>query len=383
MAKEDFYELLGVSRSATKDELKKAYRKLAVKYHPDKNKGNKQAEEHFKKISEAYAVLSDDKKRKTYDQFGHDGLKGGMGGGFSGGFDFSSIFEEFDDLFSGFGEGSFGGSSFFDSFFGGGGRRRSRTRKGRDLEYRIDLDLKEAFEGHHTTIDIRKKEQCAPCNGNGVEKGTSSSTCPDCGGLGQVRQSRGIFSINAPCSRCSGSGQIIKNPCRVCGGSGVEFKRKKINIRVPAGIDNGQTIKITGEGEALEGGGINGDLYVVVKVNPHDYFVREDDVLYCEMPINLSQAILGTTMIIKLLDDKKVNLKVTPGTQHGDVMRIKGQGMVMLNSGGRRGDLHVKILVHIPERLSGKEKRLFEELAKIQGLHQNQGLKRLHKTGFF
>lgn len=369
MAKEDFYELLGVSRGASKEELKKAYRKLAVKYHPDKNKGNKDAEENFKKISEAYAILSNDQKRAAYDQFGHEGVRGGPGGG---GFDFSNIFEDFEDIL--------GGSGFFDSFFG---TRRSRTRKGNDLQYHLELTLEQAFVGYRTTIDVQKNEVCGDCSGNGLKRGTTSSDCHHCGGGGQVRQSRGIFSMTTTCHYCKGSGKIIDNPCRRCRGSGVQLQKKTISISIPAGIDNGQTLKISGEGEAPAGGGINGDLYVAVKVPPHAYFLREDNILYCEVPVNISQAIWGTLITIKLLDNKKLNLKITPGTQHGNILRIKGQGMVILNSGGRRGDLHVKVLIDIPYKPSGKEKKLFEELAKIQELNQNQGLRKLTKSSFF
>lgn len=375
MAKEDYYKLLGVSREASKEDLKRAYRKLAVQYHPDKNKGDKTAEEKFKKISEAYAILSDDQKRSAYDRFGHEAVGAGVGGGgFSGGFDFSSVFDDFEDIL--------GGSGFFDSFFGTS-QRRNRTRKGGDLQYQLELSLEQAFTGYRTTIDVQKKDSCEDCSGSGLRRGTTASNCSHCDGLGQVRQSRGIFSMTTTCHYCKGSGKIIDDPCRRCRGSGVELKKRSISISIPSGIDNGQTLKISGEGEAPEGGGVNGDLYVAVRVIPHKYFLREENILYCEVPVNLSQAIWGTSITIKLLDNKKLSLKVSPGTEHGNVLRIKGQGMTLLNAGGRRGDLHVKILIDIPKKPGGKEKKLFEELAKIQGLDKEQGLKQLNKSSFF
>ena len=376
--KEDYYELLRVSRNASKEELKKAYRKLAIKYHPDKNKGNREAEEKFKNISEAYSVLSDDQKRVAYDRFGHEGVHvGNDGSGFSGftsGFDFGSIFEEFEDIFG----GSSSSGGFFDSFFGKSRGRRQRTDRGKDLQYNLRLTLNQAFEGYQTTISVKKNESCDECQGSGLQPGTQAHSCPDCEGSGQIRESRGIFSINTPCSRCRGTGRIIQSPCRSCRGKGVVFQNKKVRINVPPGIDEGQMIKISGEGESPVGGGIKGDLYISVSLTPHPYFFRQGDILYCEVPIPVTQAILGSSFTVKTLDGKKINLRIQPGIQHGSIMRIPSHGMPMLNTGGRQGDLHVKILVQIPNKLNGKERTLVEAWAKLQGDNSQPSLKRLN-----
>ena len=361
--KQDYYELLGVSKNAGKEDLKRAYRKLAVKYHPDKNQGNSAAAEKFKQISEAYAVLSDDQKRSMYDRFGHEGVgasggKGGSGGGFSGGgFDFSSVFEEFDDIFS--------GGNIFESFFGGGGRRASRQRKGRDIQYRVTLTLEQAFSGYKTKVDLERQEQCGALTGRNCANRATLSTCPNCQGAGQIRQSRGLFSINSSCARCQETGKVIDNPCRGCSESGLRRISKTINVTIPAGIEDGQSVKIPGEGEGASGGGINGDLYITISLKNHTYFLREEDILYCEIPVSITQAVLGSSLSIKNLDGKKISLKITPGTQHGAILRVKNQGMPILNS-GRRGDLHVKIIVEIPAKINGKEKKLFEELSRLE-----------------
>ena len=358
MSKEDYYQSLGVSKSCSKEDLKKAYRKLAIQYHPDKNKGDKQAEEKFKQISEAYAVLSDDEKRSRYDQFGHAGVDGASGGGFaSGGFDFSSVFEDFSDVF--------GGGGIFDSFFGGGRRgSRGRKRKGNDLHYSLNLNLIEAFEGYQTAIDVKKKISCSDCNGNGMAKGSSKVTCDMCGGVGQIRRSQGIFSINQTCPTCQGQGQTIDSPCSSCRGQGVVNSKKKISIKVPPGIDDGQSIKIGGEGEAPVGGGINGDCYISISVKNDERFIRENSTLYCEAPISITQAVIGTSITIKSIDNKSITLKIDPGTQHGSVLRVRNQGMPILNA-GRKGDLHVRVLVDIPKKISGKEKKIFNELEEL------------------
>lgn len=381
--KEDYYELLGVAKGASKEELKKAYRKLAIQYHPDKNKGDTKAEDMFKKISEAYAVLSDDQKRATYDRFGHEGLQGGMGGGQGGGFggfggggfDFSDIFE---DVFGGSSD-----DSFFSSFFGGGGRR-SRTPKGRDLRYAYEVDLEEAIAGKKASFEVRKQEACAANGGKGTcAKNNKASTCGECGGTGQVRQSRGIFSIATTCPRCGGAGRMISNPCSGCSPAGIKEVEKSINVTIPPGIDNGQSIKITGEGEAAAGGGIPGDLYLSIKVKDHPFFVREEHNLYCELPISLVQAVLGDSMELTTIEKKKIRLKVAPGTQHGSVLRVRGEGMPILNAGGRRGDLHIKLLVDIPAKPSGQMKKLFEEMEKLSPSDKTPKLKKLKKTHVF
>ena len=377
MSKEDYYQTLGVSKNASKEDLKKAYRKLAIQYHPDKNKGNKQAEEKFKQISEAYAVLSDDEKKAKYDQFGHAGVDGASGGGFSSsGFDFSSIFEDFGDVFS--------GGDIFDSFFGNSrSRSRRKERRGADLRYSLSLNLIEAFKGYQTTVEIKKKSSCDDCQGNGMARGSSKITCNMCGGAGQVRRSQGIFSINQTCPTCQGQGQTIDKPCLSCRGQGVIDSKKKININVPPGIDDGQSIKISREGEAPIGGGINGDLYIAVSVKDDERFIRENSTLYCEAPISITQAVLGASITIKSIDNKSITLKIAPGTQHGNILRVRDQGMPIINA-GRKGDLHVKILIDIPKKINGKEKKIFNQLEELNPSSSSVELKKLlSKSRFF
>ena len=355
----DLYALLEVSKSATKEELKKAYRKKAIEYHPDKNKGNPIAEEKFKEINEAYAVLSDDQKRKTYDQFGMDGVKGGFGGGGSSGF--SSDFN-FNDIF----EEVFGGESVFDSFFGGGGSsKRTRKRRGRDIHYQMALSLEEAFNGKESFIDIKKKDSCSECHGNGGKNGSTPGDCPDCGGSGQMRQNRSLFTISSTCPKCSGSGQFVINPCSRCFGAGVLDKKKSISIKIPSGIDNGQSIKIAGEGESIGIPSQNGDLYISLTIRDHRFFLRKEENLYYQIPINITQAVLGSHIIVKTIDNKSIKLKVPSGTADGDKLRIKSEGMPILNSGNRRGDLHIGFKIMVPKKLSSKEKKLFEEISNI------------------
>ena len=356
-AKRDYYEVLGVPKNASKEDLKKAYRKLAIQHHPDKNKGDTKAEERFKELSEAYAVLSDDQKRAAYDRFGHEAVNQGAGaggfGGFNQSYDFSDIFEDV-----------FGGDSPFSSFFGFGSGRGGRSRRGSDLRYQMELTLDEAFTGKRHVLEVKKQERCETCQGTGARPGTTPRTCSECGGAGQVRQSRGMFSISTTCPRCGGQGRMIEAPCGSCGGQGVVSQRKKINVTIPPGIDEGQSIKISGEGEVAAGGGSPGDLYIAISIQPHEYYARAEEHLYAEAPVNLAQAVLGGQVDIPTIDHKKLKLKIAPGTAHGSVLRIKGEGMPVLNGGGRRGDLHVKILVNIPERLGAKERKLFEELAR-------------------
>jgi molecular chaperone DnaJ len=377
-SKKDYYDLLGVARGASKDELKKAYRKLAVKWHPDKNKGNTEAEEKFKEISEAYAVLSDDEKRPVYDRFGHEGLSGGGGSGFGGFSGFSSSFD-FSDIF----EQAFGGESIFDSFFGGS-RRGSRVRRGSDLKYRMDISLDEAYNGKKTTLELNKQDTCSECKGSGAKPGTSPKTCPDCGGEGQVRQSRGVFSINTTCSRCRGNGNIVDTPCPTCSGRGVVSKVKKINVTIPEGIDNGQSIKIPGEGEASPQGGQNGDLYISINITQHKYFLREEETLYCEIPISISQAVLGGTIFVTTITGKRIKLKIQSGTQHGSIMRIKGEGMPILHSHSK-GDMHIKILVDIPKHVNGKLKKLYEQISAETSINDSPEPKPVaqKRRGFF
>ncbi|HMB01383.1 MAG TPA: molecular chaperone DnaJ [Spirochaetota bacterium] len=383
----DYYDLLGVSKNATKDELKKAYRKLAIKYHPDKNKGNPEAEQKFKDISEAYAVLSDDQKRANYDRFGHDAFKqyqnqgGGTGpfSGFSGGsFNFQDIFGDFDDIFG----GGFSGESIFDTLFGrSSGRRGGRQARGRHLKYSLSLTLEEAYKGKTVDLEVKKNVTCPQCKGTGSKPGSPPSRCPDCNGEGQIRQSRGLFSITSPCHRCHGKGTIITTPCSGCNGSGIVKEKKNITATIPPGIADGQSIKKTGEGEAVSMG-TPGDLYLTISVKPHDIFHREGNNLYCEIPISVSQAALGDVIKIKTIENKTVRIKIPPGTQHGKILRIKKEGMPDVHS-GHRGDMHVKVLINIPVRLSGKEKAVYEQLARTEKKSDFPQPKKLKRKSFF
>lgn len=362
-AKRDYYEVLGVAKSATDDEIKKAYRKLAMQYHPDRNRGNEEALEKFKEATEAYEVLSDKEKRQTYDQFGHAGLdSSGMGGG---GFN-PNNFSGFEDIF-----GDFGGfGDIFSSFFGGGGGRRrggsSSAMRGHDLRYDMEIEFNEAAFGADKKISIERDETCSECKGSGAAGNAGSEVCPDCGGAGQVRRVQGFFSVNTTCQRCRGEGRIIKNPCRKCGGSGLETRNRTIAVHIPAGVNNGAQLKLRGEGEGGVRGGSNGDLIVVLHVAPHRYFERHGNDLICEVPVSLAQAALGADIQVLNLEGQRVKLKVASGTQTGTVLRLRGMGVPFLNRSGR-GDLLVKLLVRTPVSLNAKQKKLLKEFSELSG----------------
>ena len=364
MAKRDYYEVLGVQKGASKDEIKKAYRKLAIQYHPDKNAGNKAAEEKFKEATEAYEVLSDDKKRQTYDQYGFAGIEG-MG---AGAHDYSSVFRDFEDIFGGFsGDFSGGFSGIFDSFFGGGsrskGRRGDQSARGADLQYNLDVSFRDAVFGSKVEISFNRNHTCDACSGSGSKPGSGKKTCSTCGGTGQVRRSSGFFSIATPCPTCQGEGFIIENPCPKCRGTGVERKTQKIKVTIPAGIESGKRISIPGQGNAGNNGGQSGDLYVFIQVKPHEYFERHGNDIYCMISISFTQAVLGASIYVNTLDDKKVKLKIPAGTQNNKMFRLREEGVPYLHSPSKRGDLYVKINVVVPEKLSSKQKKLLEELA--------------------
>ncbi|TVR33081.1 MAG: molecular chaperone DnaJ [Spirochaetaceae bacterium] len=364
MAKRDYYEVLGLQKGASKDEIKKAYRKVAVANHPDRNPGNREAEERFKEATEAYEVIADDKKRQAYDQFGFAGVEG-MGGS-SGGFqDFSSVFRDFEDIFGDF-------SGMFDSFFGGrggGGRGRGRRgmNRGADLRYDLEISFADAVFGTKTEISYRRHATCEDCKGVGSESGSGRKTCTSCGGAGQVRRSSGFFSIASTCPACNGEGSIIENPCRKCRGSGVIEKQQRVKVTIPAGIDNGKRISIAGQGDVGPAGGPAGDLYVVVRVQPHDYFERHGNDIYCIIPISITQAALGAEISVPTLDQKRAKVKIPPGTQNDRVLRLKNEGVPYLQDPSRRGDMYIKIRVNIPSKLSGKAKSLLRELAQVEG----------------
>lgn len=365
MAKRDYYEVLGVPKGASKEEIKKAYRKLAIQYHPDRNKGDDESEEKFKEASEAYEVLGDEKKRQAYDQFGFAGVEG-MGGG--GAQDFSSVFRDFEDIF-----GDFGG--IFDSFFGGGRSRRSTRRdsvqRGHDLRYDLEIEFSEAVFGAKKEISYTRNVACSVCSGSGAEKGSGKKMCPTCGGSGQVRRSSGFFSIASTCPTCSGEGYVIENPCSNCNGTGLVQKKQKIKVTIPPGIASGKRINIPEQGEAGPNGGPYGDLYVYITVKPHEFFERDGNDVYCVVPISITQATLGAEIFVSTLDTKRIKLKIPPGTQNGKIFRIKSEGVPYLHNSNRRGDFYIKILVEVPEKLSSKAKNLMKELSSVIGEEDN------------
>jgi len=360
VAKRDYYEVLGVQRGASIDEIKKAYRKVAVANHPDRNPGDKAAEERFKEATEAYEVLADDKKRQAYDQFGFAGVEGmGAGGGAQ---DFSHAFHDFEDIF-----GDFGG--IFEQFFGGGRRRGSRresVQRGSDLRYDLEISFTDAVFGTKAEVSYPKEISCDRCSGSGAEPGSGSKTCPTCGGAGQVRRSSGFFSIASTCPTCNGEGTIVEKPCAKCGGNGLLKKNQKINVNIPAGVEDGRRIRIPDQGDAGARGGPPGDLYVVIRVRPHEYFERDGYDVYCVIPITYSQATLGTELHVPTLDDKKVKVKIPSGTQNNKILRLRNEGIPQANS-GRRGDMYIRILVTVPQKLSSREKTLLRELAELEG----------------
>lgn len=359
MAKRDYYEVLNVTRDASKDEIKKAYRKLAVQYHPDRNPNNAEAEERFKEATDAYEILSNDSKRQAYDQFGFAGVEGMAGGAH----DYSSVFRDFEDIFGDF-------SGIFDSFFGGG-RRRGGSRGGRvrgsDLRYNLEISFTDAVFGTETEVSYQRHAACSACKGTGAESGSGKKICPTCGGSGQVRRSSGFFSIASPCSTCAGEGYIIENPCEECHGSGLVDKKQRIKVTIPAGIETGKRISIPGQGDFGPNGGSPGDLYVDIHVQPHKHFQRERNDIYCVVPISVTQAALGTTIQVATLDDRKIKVKIPPGTQNGKILRIKNEGVPYLHNANRRGDMYIRIQVTIPTKLSGKEKELLSKLSEIRG----------------
>jgi len=361
--KRDYYEILGLQRIAAKDEIKKAYRRLAVKYHPDRNQGNKEAEEKFKEATEAYEVLADDKKRQAYDQFGFAGVES-MGGPAPQ--DFSTIFQGFEDIFGDF-------SGFFDSFFGGATRRGGRSsyssaRRGADLRYDLKIILVEAVFGAKKELFFDHNETCTGCNGSGADQGTGKKVCPTCGGSGQVRRSSGFFSIASTCPTCGGIGEIIEKPCRVCDGQGLVKKKRKIKVTIPAGITSGKRIHIAGQGDGGMDGGPPGDLYVYIQVSPHEYFERSGNDLYCAIPVSISQASLGADILVSTLENgRNVRVKVPPGTQNNKMLRLRNEGITSLNNPNRKGDLYIKIHVQTPTRMSAKARELLKEFAEISG----------------
>src|SRR5208282_6010299 len=351
--KRDYYDVLGVPRGAGEDDLKKAYRRLAIEFHPDRNPGNKQAEERFKELNEAYQVLSDPERRAQYDRYGHAAFQGAQGGGF-GGFDFTQGFEEvFSDIFG--------------DFFGTGrGRSRSRTRRGDDLRYDLEIEFEEAARGAEKVVKFQRLANCDACDGSRARGGAGGvRTCPNCRGTGQVRTQQGFFSIATTCGQCRGEGSIIADPCPKCQGQGRIRKPQSISVKIPAGVDNGSRLKLRGEGEAGFAGGPQGDLYVIIHVREHPMFARQDNNVVIEVPVSFPQAALGAEIEVPTLEGK-VKLKIPSATQSGKVFRLKGKGIVDLHGYGR-GDQLVKILIETPRRLTARQRELLEEFAKLSG----------------
>jgi molecular chaperone DnaJ len=359
--KRDYYEVLGVGRGAGDDELKKSYRRLAVQFHPDRNPGDKQAEEKFKEVNEAYQVLSDSERRAQYDRFGHAAFQGPQGPGGFGGFDFSQGFEEvFSDIFG--------------DFFGTGrGRSRSRSRRGDDLRYDLEIEFEEAARGAEKIVKFQRLTTCDACNGARARGGAEGArTCPNCRGSGQVRTQQGFFSISTTCGQCRGEGMIIADPCPKCQGQGRLRKPVSLSVKIPPGVDNGSRLKLRTEGEAGFGGGPAGDLYVVIHVKEHGLFVRQDNDVVIEVPVSFPQAALGAEIEVPTLDGK-LKLKIPTGTQSGKVFRLKGKGFADLHGYGR-GDQLVRIAVETPRRLTPRQRELLEEFARASGEDVNHPL---------
>ena len=367
MAKRDYYEVLGVIKSASTEEIKKAYRKLALKYHPDRNKGDKAAEAKFKEASEAYHVLSDKERKTNYDQFGHAAFEGAGGrGGFSN-FDFSSAFS---DIF---------GSDIFDDFFEGfggtrGRRRRASDFRGEDLRYDLSISLEEAYIGKKQEINFSSSETCERCNGLCTEPGSKPISCSMCNGQGRIRSNQGFFTVQQTCPECSGSGEQISSPCKECRGIGKKQTKKKITTNIPKGVDDGTRIRLSGKGEAGIKGGGNGDLYIFVSVEAHNIFKRSEENLFYEFPISMTDATLGTTVEVPTIDGGKAKVKIPSGTQNGRQFRLRGKGMPIMRNKDY-GDLYIRIITEVPVSLTKEQKNLLEQFKKLEDSKSNPTIK--------
>ena len=368
MAKRDYYEVLGIIKSASPEEIKKAYRKLALKYHPDRNKGDKAAEAKFKEAGEAYHVISNKERRANYDQFGHAAFEGAGGRGDFSNFDFSNIFSDifgsdpFDDFFEGF-----GGTR-------GRGRRRSSDFRGADLRYDLSISLEDSYNGKKQEINFSSSDKCQTCNGYGAEPGSKPISCSACGGHGQVRSSQGFFTIQQTCSECAGSGEQISSPCRECRGVGKRQTRKKIVANIPKGVDDGTRIRLSDKGEAGIKDAGNGDLYIFVSIKPHSIFKRSDENLFFEFPISLADAALGATVEVPTIDGGKAKVKIPAGTQNGRQFRLREKGMPMMRN-KNYGDLYIQAVTEVPVSLTKEQKKLLEQFKKLEDTKTNPIMK--------
>jgi len=366
MAKRDYYEVLGVIKSTSPEDIKKAYRKSALKYHPDKNKGDKASENKFKEASEAYHVLSDKKRRKNYDQFGHAAFEGGPGRGGFENFDFSQFSTSFSDIFE----------DFFEGFGETRGRRQGRSSsfKGEDLRYDLSISLEDAYHGKKHEINFSSSERCGRCDGYGGEPGSKPVSCSMCGGQGQVRSSQGFFTIQQTCPECSGSGEQISSVCKECRGMGKKQTRKKIFTNIPKGVDDGTRIRLSGKGEAGIKGGGNGDLYIFVSIEAHSIFQRSEENLFYEFPISLADATLGTTVEVPTIDGEKAKVKIPAGTQNGKQFRLRGKGMPIIRDKDY-GDLYIRAVTEVPVSLNKEQKNLLEQFKKLEDTKTNPSIK--------
>ena len=363
MAKRDYYEVLGVGNDASADQIKSAYRKKAVKYHPDKNKGDKAAEDKFKEASEAYHVLSNSERKQNYDNFGHAAFENGGGGrGGFGNFDFSS---HFSDIFE----------DFFGEGFGSGRRSRRSNNRGSDLRYDLTISLEEAYTGKKQDIKFSTSEKCNTCSGSGSKPGHDVGSCSMCGGHGQVRSSQGFFTVQQTCPQCAGSGEEITNPCNSCNGQGKKQASKRLSVTIPKGVDDGTRIRLSGKGEAGSRGASNGDLYLFINVDRHDLFKRSDVNLFFEFPISIADAALGTTIEIPTIDGGKAKIKIPDGTQNGKQFRLKGKGMPFMRRGDY-GDLYVQVKTEVPIYLNKQQKELLEKFREIENEKSNPSIKK-------
>tara|TARA_Y100000817_G_scaffold84773_1_gene65776 strand:+ start:228 stop:1352 length:1125 start_codon:yes stop_codon:yes gene_type:complete len=363
MAKRDYYDVLGVQKNSSPEQIKAAYRKLAVKHHPDKNPGDKASEEKFKEASEAYHILSDKERKQNYDNFGHAAFENGGGGrGGFGNFDFSS---NFSDIFE----------DFFSEGFGGGRRSRKSSFRGSDLRYDLSLTLEEAYTGKKENIKFSTSEKCNICNGSGSKPGHDIGSCSMCGGHGQVRSSQGFFTVQQTCPQCSGSGEEITNPCKDCSGQGKKQASKKLSVTIPKGVDDGTRIRLAGKGEAGSRGSGSGDLYLFVNVYSHDLFKRSDENLFFECPVSIADAALGTAIEIPTIDGGKAKIKIPAGTQSGKQFRLRGKGMPYMRGSGN-GDLYVQINTEVPVSLNKEQKELLEKFRDIENEKSNPSIRK-------